>query len=644
MLPKNTIMQKFIICSLMVILAQSTVQAQTTQPTWWFGVSGAANFNFYDGTTQRLNNSLFVPTAFHEGFGIRPYGSLLMEYRPGRIWGAMLNLGYDGRGGKFDGVIAPCDCPATLKTNLSYLSIEPSLRLGSATSNFYFFAGPRLAFNYKKDFSYTQLKQEDTNSEFSAIRKNLISGQVGVGYDFQISSPNSTTVVNLSPFFSYHPYFGQDTRTIESWSITTLRAGIALKFGKGTKAAVIETPIAVIPVRDVIFSVREPKAVALKRQVSETLPLRNSVFFDEGSAEVPNRYVMLTKNQASSFKEEALQKEQSENMTGRSARQLNVYHNILNILGDRLRSNPGSAISLSGASANGPEEGKAFAESIKQYIVAVFEIDGSRITTQGRIKPLIPSEQPGGTKELTLLRAEDRRVDIESASPELLVEVGGGMMKPVQIMATQVDPLDSHVVLNVDGAKDVLKSWSIDMTDEKGTIQHYGPFTRDQESIPGSSILGDRPEGNFKVTMLGETKNGLSVTKESSIHLVRKDDTTEKASRYSILFDFDESKSIESYDKFLTDIVSPLISAGSTVTIHGHTDIIGEDEYNHTLSHNRALQTQKIIERALSNSGKSNVRFETLGFGEDLNRSPFENNTPEERFYNRTVIIDIVPN
>jgi hypothetical protein len=78
-----------------------------------------------------------------------------MEYRPGSIWGGSLNIGYDGRGGKFNGVIAPCDCPATLKTNVSYLTIEPSLRLGSATSNLYFFAGPRVGINLKKDFAYT---------------------------------------------------------------------------------------------------------------------------------------------------------------------------------------------------------------------------------------------------------------------------------------------------------------------------------------------------------------------------------------------------------------------------------------------------------------------------------------------------------
>jgi len=464
-----------------------------------------------------------------------------------------------------------------------------------------------------------------------------------MGYDLPISSANSKTKASLSPFISYHPYFGQDARNIESWSVSTLRAGIALKFGRAGKAKDTEVPTVAIPLRDVTFAVRAPKTIPVKRLVSETLPLRNSVFFNEGSTAIPTRYVHLTNNQASAFKEVSLQNEQSTNMTGRSARQLNVYYNILNILGDRMRANPGAAIALSGASANGPQEGKLFAEAVKQYMVSVFGINASRISTNGRTKPLIPSEQPGGTKELVLLREGDRRVDITSASPELLMEVGGGMMKPVQILATQIDPLDSHVIFSVDGANAVLKSWTLDLTDEKGTVQHYGPFTRDQESMTGTSILGTNKSGNYKVVMLGETKNGLTVKKESTVSLVRQDETTEKGFRYSILFDFNKSNSIASYDKFLSDVVSPLITSGSTVIVHGHTDIIGEEDYNHKLSHSRAIETQKIIQRALTNASKSNVTFETFGFGEDSNRTPFENKLPEERFYNRTVIIDIIP-
>ncbi|SDM12391.1 Outer membrane protein OmpA [Daejeonella rubra] len=638
------IKQRLIILSLMMIFAQSTLKAQTSQPTWWFGLSGAANFNFYDGTTQRLNNALFVPTAFHKGDGIKPFGSFLMEYRPGPVWGAMLNIGYDGRGGKFDGVIAPCDCPATLETDLSYITIEPNLRLGSATSNFYFFAGPRVAFNLDKNFEYTQEKQPDTDGEFSAIRKTILSGQVGMGYDIPLSPATSASKVVLSPFVSYHPYFGQDSRTIESWSVSTLRTGVALKFGKGKAVpAIVEVPVVDVPLADVTFSVRAPKSVPIERQVSETLPLRNSIFFDESSSEIPNRYVLLSKSQASDFKEVQLENVQTVTMNGRSARQLNVYHNILNITGDRMRSNPGTIISLSGASMKGAQEGKAFAESVKYYLVDRFGIDASRISTEGRIKPLIPSEQPGGKKELTLLREGDRRVDILSGSPELLMEVGGGMMKPVSINAVQVDPMDSHVVFNVGGAKDLLRTWSLDITNNMGNTQHFGPYTRDIVSIPGKDILGNSADGNYKVVMTGVNKKGITTTKESSVYLVRQTETVEKGYRFSILFDFDKSRTIDSYEKFLVDVVSPLITDGSKVIIHGHTDIIGSEDYNATLSESRAAQTQKIIEGALNNAGKKNVTFETIGYGEDLDRSPFENNLPEERFYNRTVIIDIVP-
>ena len=65
--------------------------------------------------------------------------------------------------------------------------------------------------------------------------------------------------------------------------------------------------------------------------------------------------------------------------------------------------------------------------------------------------------------------------------------------------------------------------------------------------------------------------------------------------------------------------------------------------YNLNLSQNRAKEAQQLLQNALNSAGKTNVKFETSGFGEDTNQSPFDNNRPEERFYNRTVVIDINP-
>lgn len=654
----HTAKQKTGILLFIAVLGCITAQAQQVQrvrPVWWFGESGAANINFYRGTTQVLNNSLMVPTAFHKGDGVKPYFSVLAEYRPGKVWGGMLNVAYDNRGAKFDDVMAPCNCPATLSTNLSYVSIEPSLRIAPFASAFYIFAGPVLSLNVAKKFDYTQEKQPDRRGDWSDIRKTLFSGQAGAGIDIPLSAKASTTQMTLSPFGSFLTNFGHDPRSVETWSVYTIRAGIALKLGvgasrKSTPANAMAAPptlAATATGNEVQFSVRAPKVVPFNRQVKETFPLRNSVFFDQGSAAIPGRYIMMNKSQAQLFKEDQLQQGQPDNLnSGRSSRQLAVYHNILNIMGDRLRANPQSSITLTGASDKNPEEGKAMAENVKQYLVTVFGITGSRITTAGRDKPVIASEQPGATKNLGLLREGDRRVDIESGSSELLMQVGGSsspFLRPVQIVASQSDPLDSQVLLNAAGADTALQSWSVEITDEQQQVQHYGPFTKDQASIPGKTILGNHTQGNYQILMLGKTKDGGTIRKESSVSLMKTADPKQEGLRYSILFDFDRSKSIAAYEKFLTDVVTPLIPENGTVIIHGHTDVIGEEAYNLVLSRERAMGAQQIIEGALSKAGKKGVKFETYGFGEDASMAPFENNLAEERFYNRTVIIDIIP-
>lgn len=629
-------------------------EIERAQPKWWFGGAAAANLNFYSGTVQKLNPGLTTPTPFHKGFGVGLYLAPHVEYRHDSIWGGMLEAGYDDRRGRFDDVICPCGQVATLKTNISYFSIEPSLRVAPFAGRFYVYAGPRLAFNWapsltesstsdEKTFRYTQEYIPSTKGDLSGMRGMVFSGQLGLGYDIPLAAPNNKVQVDLSPFISYQPYFGQQVRSSESWSVSTLRLGATLKFGSGK---VIPHDDAVVGERDVQFTIRAPKAVTVKRRVKESFPLRNYVFFDEGSTEIPNRYVMLNKTQALAFKEEQLQEIQPKDTTGRSLRQMTVYHNILNTVGDRMRRSTGSTIVLSGASDKGPEQGKARAETIKRYLVEVFGIDGSRIATEGRDKPRIPSEEPGGTKELALLQAGNSRVDIESNSPELMIQVGGGSnfaMKPVQIIADVEDPLDSHVLFNVSGANEALASWSLEITDEKGKVQNFGPYTGEHESISGNAILGDRSEGDYKIVMVGTKKDGKAVRKESSVHLIRRNEPVNEAVRFSILYDFNKSRTKSNYEKFIVDKIVPLITDSGVVVIHGYTDAIGEEAYNLKLSEERVEDTRAILEKAIADSGKRGITFETFGFGEDPKFVPFDNNFPEERFYNRCVIIDIVP-
>ncbi|PXY43205.1 OmpA family protein [Flavobacterium hydrophilum] len=622
-------------------------EIQYTKPTWWFGVAAGANFNFYDGSTYKLNAGFTPPATFHEAKGVGLFVAPLLEYqRPDSRFGFMLQTGYDNRRAKFEQVLTACDCPADLKTNISYITVEPSLRFTPFKSNFYLFGGPRLAFNVDKSFTYQlginpafpdQAASPEIKGDLSDVKKTIISMQIGMGYDFPLSSQNSKTQFVLSPFASFHPYFGQDPRSIETLSITTIRAGVALKFGQGSP---IDNAVADPEVQ---FSVNAPANGAPQQRVREVFPLRNYVFFDTGSSEIPSRYKLLKKDEVKDFREDQLEMVTPINQSGRSERQMNVYYNVINILGDRMIKNPPTTITLVGSSEQGEPEGKEMAESVKKYLVDVFGINSSRITTKGQLKPNIPSEQPGGTLELDLLRAGDRRVSIESSSPVLLAEFQSGPdAKTANTAALQEAPASSNVVFDVKGANEAFNAWSVQTKDENGKVQSFGPYTQESVSLPRKSILGDKTEGDYKITLTGQTKSGKSVTKETSAHITRWTPVKiEDGIRYSIIFEFNESKAITIYEKYLTEVVAPKIPMNGTVIIHGHTDIIGDDDHNLKLSEARANEVKNIIQNALAKSNRTDVKFEVTGYGEDSSRSPFDNKYPEERFYNRTVIIDV---
>ena len=256
--PYRLNINSLIIVALILTGIQYSVKAQEvqfTKPSWYFGVAGGANINFYRGTTQQLKSDFTVPSAFHDGNGAGLYVAPLIEYhRPDTRLGLMFQVGYDNRKGNFKQVASPCNCPEDLKTDLSYMTVEPSLRFAPFKSNLYLYGGPRLAFNLTKSFTYRQginpayplqVANPDVTGNFSSMKNTLLSMQVGAGYDIPLSLQNKKTQFVLSPFVAFHPYFGQDPRETESWNVTTVRAGLSLKLGSGRKiiAPIVETPI-----------------------------------------------------------------------------------------------------------------------------------------------------------------------------------------------------------------------------------------------------------------------------------------------------------------------------------------------------------------------------------------------------------------
>lgn len=637
---------------------QFSAQAQApeyTRPSWYFGIGAGANLNFYRGTTQNLNADLTVPSAFYNGFGAGLYIAPSIEYyKPNTLFGFILQGGFDDRSASFDQVTTVCNCPADLETKTTYYTIEPSLRIAPFKNNFYIYGGPRFAFNIENSFTYQlginpdypdQEPSEAVKGDFSNTEKTLISMQVGAGYDILLSSKANKAQFVLSPYVAFHPYYGQNPRSSESWTVSTVRVGAVLKFGVGKK---IDTPVVEVPTqKPYAFSVNSPNNTATEPYVTETFPLRNYVFFDLGSTEIPERYVLLSKSQVKEFKEDQLETYRPKKVSGRSDRSMTVYYNILNILGDRMQKNPSSTITLIGASEKGPEDSKVMAESIKRYLTSVFDIAPNRIAIEGRTKPKLPSEQEGGTKELELLRQGDRRVSIESSSTALLMEFQSGPnapLKPIEFARSKEAPKSSYLAFDLKGAKEAFVVWNVEVKDNEGFIQNYGPYTEETASIPTKTILGTREEGDYKVTLVGTRPDGTFVREESDVHVVQwKPSTTEDSMRFSVIYEFNDSISIAIYEKYLSEIVAPKIPKNGRVVINGYTDSIGDAENNTDLSLARANDVKQILESSLAKAGRKDVTFTVNGNGENEALAPFANSLPEERFYNRTVVIDLLP-
>jgi outer membrane protein OmpA-like peptidoglycan-associated protein len=399
---------------------------------------------------------------------------------------------------------------------------------------------------------------------------------------------------------------------------------------------------------DIRFSIISPINLPVQQRISEIFPLRNYIFFNKNEISIPNRYTSLSKVQVENFTEEQLSVFSDFALENRSKRQLVVYYNVLNILGYRMKINPSATITLVGSSENGKEDGWAMATSVKNYLTTKFEIQADRIFMEGRNMPKIPSKKPGGQLELALLQEGDRRVSVESSFPDILKEFQIGpaiSMQSINQPAVTPPPINSPVLFTVAGAKDALTSWSLEMTDSVGVVQKFGPYTETQIAISGTSIMGSSlKEGKFRVTMIGQTKYGRELKKEAPLYIkLVTTPVIEDILRFSVIFEFDDSNSILIYNKFLSEIVTPKIPIDATVVLYGHTDIIGEKIHNNALSLQRLRTVRTIIENSLQKAGRTDVRFEEHWYGEDEDSSPFANILPEERFYNRTVIINIIP-
>ncbi|TLD84423.1 OmpA family protein [Helicobacter sp. MIT 11-5569] len=108
---------------------------------------------------------------------------------------------------------------------------------------------------------------------------------------------------------------------------------------------------------------------------------------------------------------------------------------------------------------------------------------------------------------------------------------------------------------------------------------------------------------------------------------------------FSVQFPFDSSVVAPKYNAEIRDFAQSLKeNPNQTAVISGHTDSIGNDEYNQRLSENRA----KAVKNAIIKEGVQAERLEAKGYGES--RPIADNATAEGRQANRRVEAEIYNN
>ncbi len=355
-------------------------------------------------------------------------------------------------------------------------------------------------------------------------------------------------------------------------------------------------------------------------------PLLTYIFFEDNSAEIPPRYILLSKEETTKFSFDKL----------RNYNALETYYYVLNIIGKRLQDNPNVKITLIGTNSNQGSEknnmelSQSRAQTVANYFQNIWGISPDRMDLQARNLPKEPSrsDDPQGV-------AENRRVEIYSDDPSIIEPVFTiDTMRVISALAIKFIPK----VLTEVG----VHSWNLNVTqgaenvfNKKGDGQP--PTNIDweisQRTVPkGKEDLAYSISGVDSVGQIANSKTKRIPITKTSIEMKRRSGQSDTEYEYYslILFDFAKSNLNKEHRK-VVDFVKSRITDESKVSIYGFTDNIGEEDVNKKISEKRAKAVLKRL------NIDNNVVVEGKGETELI----YDNSTPEGRFYCRTVTINI---
>lgn len=564
------------------------------------------------------------------------------------------------------------------KYYFNYYQIHPFLSLSlnfSLLNHFDLFSGFTLGYNlhYSKDVSYNEIRyfKDSIPSIRSSMGSFLTKGRnklpILFTLDFGISYELPSSFFNIFKVkFMPHFSFGFSNLT-GNFTSDVLSLGLQLNIMlKKTKK--IEPPIAppfpkvvdsihfetseIVVEKSVPSKPNTPKPrincqlvfngkfyngypFLIKSEYESHIPLLNYVFFDYGSYEINKRYYLVSN--PSDFRFDSLLNKNP----------LEVYWNLLNIVGFRLRQNPKAIVRLIGCNSNIGEEdnnlelSKRRAQIIAEYLSKVWDIDPMRIKTEARNLPSVPSNTsiPEGNQE-------NQRVEIVSDQIEIL--------SPVSIKQNHFYIFPDTILWTIANNENIrdykfqlfdttISSSNIDLVSKVDTFKiSFNQLLKDKGNPPERIIATATFFYNSKDSTIVEystlplierkvnrifTPKKVEISGDTIKNIFLEEENNALEKFFVILFDFNSSKINPIQGEFISKIRTKLEKA-KKITLIGHSDIIGEKEYNIELSKNRAEELARTLDL-------KSALIQGVGASQLL----FDNKLPEGRFYSRTVEI-----
>jgi outer membrane protein OmpA-like peptidoglycan-associated protein len=471
--------------------------------------------------------------------------------------------------------------------------------------------------------------------------KESFGASGAIGMPFPLSER-----LTASPEVEY--YFPlSEVRNDYHWKIRTLQAGVALRYNFYKEVPLPPPPPPPPPTPPVAMAPKpapvekpeppvayvglaEPKSISVfETTVTETFPMLPYLFFDSASENLVPRYHQITSAERQSFAEGQL-----------PHNSLGAYYHILNIVGKRLMDKPDGTITLNGTTdgsevtaSNSKALARARAETIKKYLTDVWGISEDRISIKTSVNPTIPS-----SKRDTAGIAENRRVEIIADDETLLSPVVHAQFKEYAITPESV-PFAMSVRIH-----DPIASWKLSVKAANTQEVYSANGAGEPPSVIGWKLdtkaaekLAANLKGSEKLRCGLDVTDTHGITGSSNADLPATKETNPfEISRLSlVVFDFDKADINSGNKKMVSEFVAKTIHDGSTVSITGTTDAMGELDHNKELSTTRAFAVHKLIKE--ENSLAEVTKVEGIG----PTYSPEMNSTPEGRYYCRTVTVQV---